>query len=123
LTNQSAQQRGGENDDHRATDELGGSELPAEHERHDDSEFENEVRGCDLECGRRDEVGTLAKERARERYGGVGAGRGSGSQRCRESASSQPPPTTAVNLDPVETPTTPVLRAALKEIGNALGGT
>ena len=63
-------------DDHqRPADELAERELPAEHERDHDPELDDEVRRRELEHDRGGEVRALAEERARERDGGVGAGR------------------------------------------------
>src|SRR5437763_1191831 len=61
---------------------LAGHELPAEQQRHDDPELDDQVGRSDLERHRRGEVRSLAEERARERDRGVGAARGG----CPETA-------------------------------------
>ena len=50
-------------------------ELPAEQQRQDDAELDDEVGGGDLERHRRGEVRALAEQRAGQRDGGVGARR------------------------------------------------
>ena len=68
-----AEQQREEDDHQRAADELAERELPAEQQRHDDPELDDEVGRGELERHRRGEVGALAEERPRERDGGVGA--------------------------------------------------
>jgi hypothetical protein len=68
-------------DDHqRPADELAERELPAEQQRHKDPELDHQVRRGELERHRRREIRALAKQRARKRNGGVGAGRGGGTK-------------------------------------------
>ena len=72
-------------DDHqRAADELGQGELPAEQQGQDQPEFDDEVRAGELERDRGGEVGALAKQRAGQGDGGVGARRRRGAQAGRD---------------------------------------
>ena len=73
-----------EEDDHqRAADELAERELPAEHDRHQDPELDDEVRRGELEDDRGGEVGALAEERARKCDRRIRARRRRDSQRAR----------------------------------------
>jgi hypothetical protein len=81
-TQQAAEQHAGEDDDQRAAHELCKRELPAQNDRHDDAELDDEVRGGDLEGDRGDEVRALAEERAGQRDRRIRAGGGRGAE-CR----------------------------------------
>jgi hypothetical protein len=70
-----------EDDDHeRPADELSEGELPAEQDRHHDSELDHEVGGRELEHHRRGEVTALAKDGARHRHRRVGTRGGGGAE-------------------------------------------
>jgi hypothetical protein len=74
-TQQCTKEQRQDDDHHRAADELGRGELPAENQGQDDPEFDDQIGAADLECHRGREVRTLAKQRAGQCHRGVRAGR------------------------------------------------
>ena len=68
----------GDGDDHdRPPDELGGGELPAEQEGHDDPELDHQVGRGDLEHHHGGEVGPFSEQAPGQRHRRIGA-RGAG---------------------------------------------
>ena len=75
-----------QHDHQRAADELGEGELPADQQRQDQPELDDEVGGGELERHRRGEVGALAEQRSGQRDRCVGAGRRRGAEARSRSA-------------------------------------
>ncbi len=63
ATHPHSESEGDEHDDERAADELRQRELPAHHERQNEPELEQQVRGGDLERHRGSEVGARTNQR------------------------------------------------------------
>src|SRR5215472_12677494 len=80
LAHEQAERHGHADDHYRAADELGQRELPADQQREDDAELDDQVGAGDLEDHRGGEAGPLAEQRTGERHRRVGAGRGRGAQ-------------------------------------------
>ena len=72
LAQEQAEQDGKEHDHQWTADEFRQGELPAEQQRQDDAEFDDQVGGGDLERHRGSEAGPLAKQRTGQRNCRVG---------------------------------------------------
>src|SRR6266536_1402747 len=77
-------------DHQRPADELGEREPPAQQERHDDAQLDDEVGGGDLEGHRGGEVRSLPDQRPGQRHRGVRAGAGRGAQPGRDGQAAGP---------------------------------
>jgi len=76
LAQDDPKHQGDEHDDDRSADELGQGELPAQQQKHDHAKLDDQVGRSDLERHGRGEVCALAKQRPRQRHGGIRARRG-----------------------------------------------